>query len=200
MSATKSDHSIIYSGSKAPEPSRDERPQEGEAPMMDPIRVKPKSRPDRLDPMSRINYMKIYSLEHNVKVFEFGDVAEESMSRLKKNFATVWNATEDTDENLAALAYRSNRPNYPQTDDSDEDSHLGMSHRDMKLPDSHSESYPEDTDDPDDESAEVDAELQSKINDHLRSLERSGQKQLADWIRKSPFEQQVNYLEETGEI
>ncbi|PMD40892.1 hypothetical protein L207DRAFT_633837 [Hyaloscypha variabilis F] len=41
-----------------------------------PIRVEIKDPSDKLDPMSRLNYAKIYTVEHNVKVLFIGRVAE----------------------------------------------------------------------------------------------------------------------------
>jgi hypothetical protein len=42
--------------------------------MMKEIRVVTTDRRDKLDEMSRINYQKIYTVEHNAKVYDFGTV------------------------------------------------------------------------------------------------------------------------------
>jgi hypothetical protein len=42
--------------------------------MMREIRVITTDRRDKLDVMSRINYQKIYTVEHNAKVYDFGTV------------------------------------------------------------------------------------------------------------------------------
>jgi hypothetical protein len=42
-----------------------------------PIRVNPVTA-QRLDPLSRINFAKVYTVEHNVRVMPVGQVAEES--------------------------------------------------------------------------------------------------------------------------
>jgi hypothetical protein len=57
--------------------------------MLSPIRVIPKSKTTKLDPMSRINYSKIYTVEHNVKVYDFGDVDEDYHERLLEQWKKV---------------------------------------------------------------------------------------------------------------
>jgi len=79
-------HSIAYSGRDPPLPTEYEEPKEGEHPMMTEIRVVPKDRRDKLDAMSRINYQKIYTVEHNAKVYDFGDVHKNDLHK----FYTQW--------------------------------------------------------------------------------------------------------------
>jgi hypothetical protein len=50
------------------------------------IRVNPRGNGDTLDPMSRINLGKIYTVEHNVKVDDYGDVDPEDLESLKKHW------------------------------------------------------------------------------------------------------------------
>lgn len=91
----KSDHAIIYTGNKEPKQHKDEYPREGEAPMLSPgLRVDPKTRSEKLDPNSRINFNKIYTIEHNVKVYEFGEVHRDSRRTLQKHFQACWQIDE----------------------------------------------------------------------------------------------------------
>jgi len=66
------DHAVVYS-------SRKEGPYllEGEKRLMSklPIRIEVTSEAEKLDPLSRLNYAKLYTVEHNVKVFFIGQVA-----------------------------------------------------------------------------------------------------------------------------
>jgi uncharacterized protein DUF6590 len=47
-----------------------------------PIAMVPVSRHKKLHPMSRINFAKIYTVEHNMKVKHIGEIDEEYMHRL----------------------------------------------------------------------------------------------------------------------
>jgi hypothetical protein len=58
--------------------------------MLESIRVVPKSRTDKMDELSRVNFAKIYTVEHNVKVYDFGDVHERYKHILKQQFRLVW--------------------------------------------------------------------------------------------------------------
>lgn len=95
-SLVKAHHAIIYTGSREPKPISSERPRAGEGRMQMPgIRVDPKSKADRLDSMARVNFSKIYSVEHNVKVYEFGHVHRDFMGLFIKHFRACWNMDED---------------------------------------------------------------------------------------------------------
>lgn len=67
------DHAVVYS-------SRREGPYilKGEEGLMtkDPIRIEMDNPSERLDPLTRLNYAKLYTVEHNVKVFFIGRVAK----------------------------------------------------------------------------------------------------------------------------
>lgn len=54
-----------------------------------PIRVEVDKKLDKLDPMSRIHYGKIYTIEHNVKVKPLGMVNGDSLTALLAQFQTV---------------------------------------------------------------------------------------------------------------
>ncbi len=57
---------------------------------MRPIRVIPKTPRDKLEKESRINYAKIYTVEHNVKVLFIGQIAQDSQHALVADFDAVW--------------------------------------------------------------------------------------------------------------
>lgn len=88
----KSDHAIIFTGRPpAPEPLPGERARRNEEPMQAvPIRVDTNDRTETLDSMSRVNFAKVYTIEHNVKVLDFGYVNQHSLPALESQFHTVW--------------------------------------------------------------------------------------------------------------
>lgn len=98
-SVVKSHHSIIYSRSRAPKPKSDELPRGEEEGMLRAIRVVARSRSEHLDPMSRLNYDKVYTVEHNIKVYEFGDIHREHLKRFLRNWRKVWRDVQEEDEN-----------------------------------------------------------------------------------------------------
>jgi len=55
-----------------------------------PIRVRQRTNAGKLDKMSRLNYIKIYTVEHNVKVYDFGQVDKNDEVHLIANFNAVW--------------------------------------------------------------------------------------------------------------
>ncbi|KAL2001585.1 hypothetical protein VTN02DRAFT_1564 [Thermoascus thermophilus] len=73
-----STHAIIHM--KGTKPAR----QAAEPPMTkEPIAVEPASPDQKLDPMSRINFAKVHTIEHNVKVLPVGRVSDESMPKFE---------------------------------------------------------------------------------------------------------------------
>lgn len=67
--------------------------------MLSPIQVLPNSARDVLHLMSRINYGKTYTVEHNVKVFDFGSVAEDDIRTLTSQWRWVRDQTPTVHEN-----------------------------------------------------------------------------------------------------
>ena len=69
------DHAVIYT---------DSYPGllEGESLDKKPLRVIPESPELKLDPASRINFGKVYTVEHNIKVKRLGKIADECMHLL----------------------------------------------------------------------------------------------------------------------
>lgn len=98
----KSHHCIVYTGSERPSPRRDEEPwrvdeagniEEG---MLEPIRVQPIHPESTMDPMSRLNFEKVHTIEHNIKVAEFGNVDREGLMNLRGQLYRMWAPIEDT--------------------------------------------------------------------------------------------------------
>ena len=73
------DHAIIYTGPEGSEPP-DLLPGEGITKLA--LRVEPDGSRVKLDPISRINFGKTYTVEHNVKVLSIGIVTEEHLDLL----------------------------------------------------------------------------------------------------------------------
>jgi hypothetical protein len=100
----KSEHGIIYTGRNAPNPSKAELvtlPNEARM-RSEPIRVDPDTPLDKLDPMSRINYAAVSTVQHNIKVKSMGNVNRNSIRSLQQHFQNVWFASD------------SSRTSYPQ--------------------------------------------------------------------------------------
>ncbi|KAL4933293.1 uncharacterized protein BDV17DRAFT_251537 [Aspergillus undulatus] len=72
-------HAIVYMRGASPIASEDERPM-----VKEPLEISPDRQGERLDPMSRLNFGKIYTVEHNVKVLPIGKVATRSMARFRQ--------------------------------------------------------------------------------------------------------------------
>lgn len=88
----KHHHAIIYTGNREPKPRHDEQPTSPrERGMLDSIRVIPTRQGESMDPMSRINFKKVYTVEYNVKVRDFGNVDKAFLRYLKRQFDQVWN-------------------------------------------------------------------------------------------------------------
>lgn len=87
----KSEHAIIHTGKKIPAALPQELPERGERGLLpQPIRVDPDDPEQKLDPMSRVDFAKVYTIQHNVKVRSLGKVNRTSMQPLLYQFKTVW--------------------------------------------------------------------------------------------------------------
>jgi hypothetical protein len=82
-------HAACYSSRDGPQLSSNELPAAGERPLLSAIQVRPKYKVDKLDTMARINYGKMYTIEHNIKVCEFGVVHERFIPLLKSSWSWV---------------------------------------------------------------------------------------------------------------
>lgn len=90
-STKKSEHGIVYIGKSPPEPSTHEMPRSGEQGMQQmAIRIDPDSSDEHLEPSSRLNYGKVYTVEHNIKVRNIGMVNRDSERALAHQFSQVW--------------------------------------------------------------------------------------------------------------
>lgn len=86
----KNYHAIIYTGNRVPATRPGEMPtKQNEAPMRDPVHVVPTRPEDSLDPMSRINYEKVYTIEKNWKFLDFGQVDGQHVSQVVSNFEQI---------------------------------------------------------------------------------------------------------------
>jgi hypothetical protein len=93
----KSEHAIIYTGRTQPRVRTDEAPRREETGMQSiPIRVDPDNPTDQLDPMSRIHFGGITTIQHNIRVKPFGIVNSASMDDLQYQFRKVWGLYTDT--------------------------------------------------------------------------------------------------------
>ena len=88
----KANHAIIYNHDSTPRTSDDERPAIGERGMLSPIRVRGCLQSDRCHPMARINFARTYTVEHNVKVYHFGNVLKDDLSVLMEQWQRVLQA------------------------------------------------------------------------------------------------------------
>ena len=90
----KSEHAIVYSGKECPGPLPDELPtREGGGLLPIAIRVDMDGRSQSLDPLSRLNFGKTYTIEHNVKVQSLGRVNLHSCAAFIEQFCQVWMAS-----------------------------------------------------------------------------------------------------------
>ena len=105
----KSEHAIIHTGRSAPQPAPDEQTFSGEAGLRDPIRVDPDLRNDKLDPRSRLNFGKVYTIEHNVKVRSFGMVHRNSLPALLNPFLDLFNKAKPFSAENVLGSLRDNR-------------------------------------------------------------------------------------------
>ncbi|GAB7326379.1 hypothetical protein MBLNU13_g10410t2 [Cladosporium sp. NU13] len=82
--ANKNEHGIVFTGKSAPV-TQNERGMQPKA-----IRVNPDDKGAVLDPKSRLNYGKVYNIEHNVKVKNFGSLSPEYLTALLEQFTAVF--------------------------------------------------------------------------------------------------------------
>lgn len=75
-------HSVIYMSDTQPQPTADEKKYLTKKP----IAVDKQSSDQMLDPKSRLNFNKIYTVEHNVKVMAVGHIAKASMPIFRAYF------------------------------------------------------------------------------------------------------------------
>ncbi|KAK4506244.1 hypothetical protein PRZ48_004209 [Zasmidium cellare] len=87
----KDEHAIIYTGREPPSLAPQEMPGRTEMAMRPiAIRVVPDDKAETLDPYSRIDFGKVHTIQHNIKVRPFGKVHASSMIALHAQFQQVW--------------------------------------------------------------------------------------------------------------
>ncbi|KAM0718567.1 hypothetical protein Q7P37_005637 [Cladosporium fusiforme] len=99
------DHGIVFTGSNAPQAFKHEK-----GILLGAIRVDPSNASDRLHVASRLNYGKVYNVEHNVEVKPYGIVNSNFMHLLYQQFTMVFFRTLHTTPVRTALSQPS-----PQT-------------------------------------------------------------------------------------
>jgi hypothetical protein len=102
----KNEHGVIYTGKLAPDTENEPGLQ------LRAIKVNPDEKGAGLDPQSRINYGKLYNVEYNVKVKNFGSLSPEYLKVLIEQFSSVFTSRIRTTANLAPgpLDRDENRP------------------------------------------------------------------------------------------
>lgn len=85
----KRHHAVIYSGRVEPERVAGEMPGPGEHDVLPSIQVRPTDEDDRMDPMSRLNFGKLYTVEHNVRVFNYGMVIPDHIPVIRTQWKQV---------------------------------------------------------------------------------------------------------------
>lgn len=86
----KHEHAIVYTTRDAPAATPEEMPRRGERPMRTSIRVQTDERGDKLADMSRIDYGRVYTVEHNIKAMAFGWIHESSRRNFSFDFLNVF--------------------------------------------------------------------------------------------------------------
>lgn len=87
---TKSHHGIIYTGRHVQQHHPSETPARRESPMQPvSILVDPDSSNNVLDPMSRINFFEVHTVQYNVKAKPLGKVNSRSLAALEQQFRNV---------------------------------------------------------------------------------------------------------------
>ncbi|KAK6381106.1 hypothetical protein LTR65_001047 [Meristemomyces frigidus] len=100
----KAEHGIVYIGKVAPSAQLEELARRGESGMQPvAIRIDPDDPTQKLQEMSRINYGKVYTIEHNVKVHSVGTVNRESWPSLIYQFQQVWATSIGTPRGMPPL-------------------------------------------------------------------------------------------------
>jgi hypothetical protein len=93
----KSEHCVIYTGSQPPQISQQEIPSMEEGAMRTPaLKLDPSDPTEKLDPMSRVDFGKVYTIAHAVMVKSLGSLGSRSIGTLKSHFKQVWALKIDT--------------------------------------------------------------------------------------------------------
>jgi hypothetical protein len=116
----KSQHAIAFIGKTEPNAKSNEAPKNTDSgPMLPGIRIIPNRKVDKVDPMARIDFARTYTVEHNVKVYDFGVVADDYLDRLASQWVKVMLQGENLTAHLGAL--NSNVATGSDSDESEEE-------------------------------------------------------------------------------
>lgn len=86
----KAAHAVIHTGKKPPALSEKEVPQQGEQGLLQPpIRVDADDPAEKLDELSRVDFGKVYTVEHNVKVRSLGKLNRDSVEPFLEHMESV---------------------------------------------------------------------------------------------------------------
>jgi hypothetical protein len=108
-------------GREAPNPGSDEEPNTltGELGMLGAVRVVPTKESYRMHPKARINYAKPYSVEHNLRVYDFGMVHKNYLTGLRAQYDWVRNLLDAQDKENHGQANSDGDDDDDSEDDSD---------------------------------------------------------------------------------
>jgi hypothetical protein len=114
----KAEHAVVYTGETTPRPLREEIPVNGEVGMLPiPIQIVPEvvdGEQCYLEQPSRLNLGKQYTVEHNIRVQNFGYVHQSSMDAMISQLLSVhyphWNAEIPRSPKSKRKAYEPLRP------------------------------------------------------------------------------------------
>ncbi|KAK6436338.1 hypothetical protein LTR95_007469 [Oleoguttula sp. CCFEE 5521] len=109
----KSDHCIVHTEEQTPLPSPAEKSAGTEESMQaTAIRVLPDSHANTLDKLSCLDYGKVYTIEHNIKVKSIGNMHPESLPSVKAQFgSTFLRSLEDGTTSDASAIEHNQTPN-----------------------------------------------------------------------------------------
>jgi hypothetical protein len=104
------DHAVIFT-------SQEPHKEEGEVPGHSSIKMDPIDQSQKLDPMSRLNYAKVYTVEHNVKVWFIGAVKKSYLQRLMTSYDEVHRPLSDVHSQYIGMEEQDEEPyEYPVED------------------------------------------------------------------------------------
>lgn len=84
----KSEHVVVYSENQLPAEDPGERPERGEAAMRrETVRILTDRPTESLDPMSRLDLARAYTIQHNIKARSFGMVQVKARASLESAFS-----------------------------------------------------------------------------------------------------------------
>lgn len=157
--------------------------------MLPPVEVKRKSKSDQLDEMSRINYDKIYTVEHNCKVYEVGDIHPSSMKRFLRNFQAVWNQG----KSCGASDGEESDEESEDEDDEEVETEQDTAKKAQILQHLHARLAVAGAENP-----VLVARHNRFVDYYVQSFRRNGDDATANWLLQASREEQVAYMRKAG--